>query len=149
MKTKYLFCLAEHEITRDTLFVSVYVGKSLQDNRDANFIASLSMCTQFLWHQYSTADATFLVNVAKSLYPDEQHPVNLIPQVTLQVGELRRLLKSCHYQLFAKTYVSALRSCSSHRLSLIDSKSIARSRAMSISCIAADVVNLKPGRAEI
>ena len=142
MKTKYLFSKSESLITHDTLFCFVMVGNSLQERRDANFIASLTMSPKFFWAKYTNEVSKFLDNVNNSLNDGTTSPV-LVPQVILQVSELRRLLKSCQYDTFAKSFVNSLRSCRAHNFSNHDAYQMAKSRAANITCNAAHVINLK------
>lgn len=143
MKTKYLFSKSESIITPDTLFCFVMVGNSLQERRDANFIASLTMSPKFFWAKYTNEVARFLDNVNNSLNDGTSANQLRCPTIFLEVSQLRRLLKSCQYDFFCKSYLSSLRSLRTHRLCKHDCYQIARERALNLTCNAAHVINLK------
>ena len=141
MKTKYLFCKCLDVITRDTLFVDVYVGSSRQDIRDCDYLSELALSPDYFFRKYDDVVSDFVHNLSCSFdyVPGSfQFPV----VCSMSVKQLRQLLRSGDYEHYAATFIRVVTSLST-RFRINDAFKLAHERAAQVSLHAAHVVNLK------
>lgn len=149
MKTKYLFIKCVDVISLDTLIVDVYVGRSKQEQRDADFISSLSQFTDYFWHKYDDGCVSFIRNIANSLGSGPSGHATHLPRCEMSVSKLRRLIKSEDYDRWASTFINASRALSLRQFSANDTYHLAVNAADKLACNAANVENLKLGRVAV
>lgn len=117
MKTKYLFSKQAGLIDASTLFVDVYVGRSVQDQRDLQFLQSQVECSDdFFLARYDISVTNFYNQVECSLRDELRDPRFRLLHCQMSVAKLRRLLKSGRYDEFSKTFYQATLGC--RRMSL-------------------------------
>lgn len=141
MKTKYLFCKCLDVITRDTLFVDVYVGRSKQDLRDSEYLTELACSPDYFYAKYDDVVSDFVYNLRCSFdcVPGSfQFPVIC----SMTVKELRRLLRAGDYERYSATFIHVVTSLST-RFCINDAFRLAHERAAQVRLHAAHVVNLK------
>lgn len=143
MKTKYLFSKCVSMITRDTLFVDVYVGTSARDAAASTFIKGLTLDNSYFFKRYDISVTEFRQNVAQSLTTDTDRGIFQLPSCRLNVTTLARLIKSGDYDLFQRTFVNALFGCFRMRFSPNSAVESALNLALKSTCNAAQVKNLK------
>lgn len=142
MKTKYLFCACQGEITPDTVFVDVYVGAGLQDQRDLLKVSALANSHLFYFKKWSNVVQSFYDRIVESLTPEEAI-VSVHPQrISISIRELRRRLLDGTYFEFCEVFVKATRGL--RRMNLSNNSAIiaAKHRASQVSCKSANVKNL-------
>lgn len=141
MITKYLFCKCLDVITRDTLFVDVYVGSSKQDLRDSEYLSGLACSPNYFYQKFDDVVSDFVYNLRCSFgsVPGSfQFPVIC----SMTVKELRRLLRAGDYDRYAATFIHVVTSLST-RFCVNDAFHLAHERAAQVRLQAAHVVNLK------
>lgn len=110
MKTKYLFIHSSDVIDESTLFVDVYVGTQLQDQRDLHFFESLAAASQdYFFHVYDLAVSNYLAEVNLSLQFDADDNRAKILHCSMSAAKLRRLLKSGLYDEWSRRFYEATR----------------------------------------
>jgi hypothetical protein len=144
MKTMYLFCGCSGEITTDTLFVDVYVGRSKQDQRDCGHVAQLAREHNYFFQLWSRDVRDFLDRIADSLAEPDQPCLFQPRRVALGVRQLRRLLVDGSFSEFVELFTQTTRHL--HRMGFSDyhAHAAATERASQTYCNAANVKNLKP-----
>ena len=117
MKTKYLFSKQAGLIDASTLFVDVYVGRSVQDQRDLQYLQSLvERSSDYYLVRYDNSVAAFLNQIETSLQ-DELHDNRFrLLRCMMSSAKLRRLLKSDRYDDYVRVFYSATLGC--RRMSL-------------------------------
>lgn len=142
MKTKYLFCACQGEITPDTVFVDVYVGAGLQDQRDLQKVSALAASHLFYFKKWSNVVQAFYDKIVESLTPGEA-VTSVHPQrVSMSVRELRRRLLDGTYFEFCAVFVNATRGLRRMNFSHNSAILAAKHRASQVSCKSAHVKNL-------
>lgn len=147
MKTKYLFSKQAGLIDASTLFVDVYVGRSVQDLRDLQFLQSLVECSDdFYLARYDISVTNFYNHVECSLRDELRDPRFRLLHCQMSVAKLRRLLKSGRYDEFSKTFYQATLGCRRMALSVNSAYHCAFYRAEQVLCKSAHVKNLSQER---
>lgn len=117
MKTKYLFSKQAGLIDASTLFVDVYIGRSVQDQRDLQFLQCLvERSSDYYLVRYDNSVATFLNQVETSLQDElNDHRFRLL-RCMMSPAKLRNLIKTGRYDNYAQVFYSATLGC--RRMSL-------------------------------
>lgn len=112
MKTKYLFSKQAGLIDASTLFVDVYIGRSVQDQRDLHFLQCLvERSSDYYLVRYDNSVADYLNQVETSLQDElNDHRFRLL-RCMMSSAKLRRLLKSGRYDNYAQIFYSATLGC--------------------------------------
>lgn len=150
MKTKYLFIHCTGQVDETTLFVTVYVGSSEQDQRDKRFLSQLAQSsTDYYLERYLTPQADFMQAVDASLQVEMGDERARALRCEMPVAKLRRLIKSGLYEDWARRFYQAFRNLRRLSLSANSAYSCAIFRADSfltaarlVPCNAANVINL-------
>lgn len=108
MKSKYLFIHSSGTIDDSTLFVDVYIGRTLQDQRDLSFFESLADSSpDYYFHIYDNSVTEFVSSVNESLqYQSDDDRMRLL-RCSMSADKLRRLIKSGMYESWAHRYFLA------------------------------------------
>lgn len=110
MKTKYLFVFSQGIIDESTLFVDVYIGRGVQDQRDMAFFQSLADSSQnFYFKQYDLRVTEFVRQIDASLAAETNDARCRALRCSMSAGKLRRLIKSGLYLDWAQTFYKATR----------------------------------------
>ena len=108
MKSKYLFIHSSGTIDDSTLFVDVYIGRSLQDQRDLSFFESLADSSpDYYFHIYDNSVQEFVSSVNESLQYQSDDDRMRILRCSMSAAKLRRLVKSGMYESWAHRYFLA------------------------------------------
>lgn len=144
MKTKYLFCKCAGDITRDTLFVDVYVGTSLQDRRDLVWLANLAQPPLYFFHRWDIETDHFVSRLRRSLQ-EPGVPAWFYPRhVSVGIRQLRRLLVAGAYDAFTQIFVAKYDANRRMNLCANHAHESALRLSLSKSLQSAHVKNLKP-----
>lgn len=110
MKSKYLFSKSSEPIDESTLFVVVWIGASLQDQRDKVFFESLAAgSSDYLFKKYDAEQADFLQSLDRALVMENSDPRSRHLHAEMSAKKLRTLLKSGLYDEWARTFFAACR----------------------------------------
>jgi len=110
MKTKYLFSKSSGPIDESTLFVVVWIGAGVQDQRDKVFFESLAAgSSDFLFKKYDAEQADFLQTLDRALVMENSDPRLRHLHADMSAKKLRTLLKSGLYDEWARTFFAACR----------------------------------------
>lgn len=107
MKTKYLFCAAQGEITLRTVFVDVYVGHTKQELRDFDTVSRLAKQSSYFFQKWTNDVQLFYDRCVESVCPDGCDDRAGFARVSLQVTELRRLLVAGQFTSFINLFLGA------------------------------------------
>lgn len=108
MKSKYLFIHSSGTIDDSTLFVDVYIGHSLQDQRDLSFFESLAESSpDYYFHLYDNTVTEFVSCVNASLQVQCDDDRMRLLRCSMSASKLRRLIKTGMYQSWAQRYYHA------------------------------------------
>ena len=110
MKTKYLFSKSSGPIDESTLFVGVWIGAGVQDQRDKVFFESLAAgSSDYLFKKYDAEQADFLQTLDRALVMENSDPRSRHLHADMSAKKLRTLLKSGLYDEWARTFFAACR----------------------------------------
>lgn len=142
MKTKYLFCAAQGEITLRTVFVDVYVGHTKQELRDFDTVSRLAKQSSYYFQKWTNEVQLFYDRCVESVCPDGCDDRAGFARVSLQVTELRRLLVAGQFTSFINLFLGAREKLVCKRWSANSAQSAAKNRAAAEFLQTADVINL-------
>lgn len=97
MKAKFIFIHAASVITKSTVFYTVMIGHSQQDQRDLRFFQSLTFNTDYYFRKFSTDVHNFLMRINDNLFPGSTKMMLSLSSVT--PAELRSMVLSGRFSL--------------------------------------------------
>ena len=110
MKTKYLFSFSTRPLDEATLFVTVWVGEGVQDQRDLKFFEQLaSQCNSYFFRHWSRDCDEFLVHLNEMFQQEQNDTRARCLHCDMSAAKLRRLIKNGLYDDFARTFYQATR----------------------------------------
>lgn len=110
MKTKYLFSKSSGPIDESTLFVGVWIGAGVQDQRDKVFFESLAAgSNDYLFKKYDAEQADFLQSLDRALVMESSDTRSRHLHADMSARKLRTLLRSGLYDDWARTFFAACR----------------------------------------
>lgn len=94
MKAKYIFIHAQGEIRVDTVFYTVMLGTSSEDQKILQRCQALRFLTSVYFHRYDAAVSDYLCRIAESLFPGVLLPILRLQRATLSGRQFLQLLRS-------------------------------------------------------
>ena len=94
MKAKYIFIHAQEEIRVDTVFYTVMLGTSLEDQKILQRCQALRFLTSVYFKRYDAAVSDYICRIAESLFPGVLLPVLRLQRATLNGRQFLQLLRS-------------------------------------------------------